>query len=46
LIDGAGNFGSQPGWRGHTGRAVAYLALVGAALAVVVIIAGVIWLSV
>jgi hypothetical protein len=46
LIDGAGNLGSQPGWRGHTGRAVAYLALVGAALAVVVIIAGVIWLSV
>jgi hypothetical protein len=46
LIDGAGNLGSQPGWRGRAGRTVAYVALVGAALTVVAVIAGVIWLSV
>ena len=46
LIDGAGNLGSQPGWRGRAGRTVAYAALIGAALAVVAVIAGVVWLSV
>jgi hypothetical protein len=46
LIDGAGNLGSQPGWRGRAGRTVAYVTLVGAALAVVAVIAGIIWLSV
>ncbi len=46
LIDGAGSLGSQPGWRGRVGRIVAYLALVGAALAVVFAISGIIWLSV
>ena len=45
LIDGAGNLGSQPGWRGRAGRTVAYVVLVAAALAVVTVIAGVIWLS-
>ncbi len=46
LIDGAGNLGSQPGWRGRVGRVVAYMALIGVAVAAVAIIAGVIWLSV
>jgi hypothetical protein len=46
LIHGAGNLGSQPGWRGRAGRTVAYVVLVGAALAVVAVIAGLIWLSV
>ena len=46
LIDGAGNLGSQPGWRGRVGRTLAFLALVGAALVVVAVIAGVVWLSV
>jgi hypothetical protein len=45
LIDGAGNLGSQPGWRGRVGRTVAYVALIGVALAVLAIIAGVVWLS-
>jgi hypothetical protein len=46
LIDGAGSLGSQPGWRGRVGRIVAYVALIGVALAVVAIVAGVVWLSV
>jgi hypothetical protein len=45
LIDGAGTLGARPGWRGRAGRTIAYLALVCAALAVVAVIAGVVWLS-
>jgi hypothetical protein len=45
LIEGARNLGSQPGWRGRAGRTVAYVTLVVATLAVVAVIAGVIWLS-
>jgi hypothetical protein len=43
-IAGAGNLGSQPGWRGRVGHTVAYVALVGAALVVVGVIAGIVWL--
>jgi hypothetical protein len=45
LIVGAGNLGSQPAWRGRIGRVVAYLTLVCAALGVMLVIAGVVWLS-
>jgi hypothetical protein len=45
LVDGAGNLGTQPGWRGRAGRTIAYVALAGAALAVVALVAGIIWLS-
>jgi hypothetical protein len=46
LIDGAGNLGSQPGWRGRVGRVVAYVAVIGAALVAVAIVVGIVWLSV
>lgn len=46
LIAGAGNLGSQPGWRGGVGRTIAYVALAGVALAVIAVIAGVIWLAI
>jgi hypothetical protein len=46
LIDAAGSLGGQPGWRGRVGRTVAYVALIGAALLVVAVISGVVWLSV
>jgi hypothetical protein len=45
LIVGAANLGSQPGWRGRIGRVVAYLTLVCAALGVMLVISGVVWLS-
>jgi hypothetical protein len=41
FVDGAGNRGSQPGWRV---RAVAYVALIGAVLVVVAIVLGIVWL--
>ena len=37
LIAGAGNLGSQPGGRGRAGRIVAYVALIGMVLAVVMV---------
>jgi hypothetical protein len=43
LIDGAGNLGSQPGWRGRAGRTVAYVVLIGAVLAAVGIVVGIVW---
>jgi hypothetical protein len=46
LVDGAGNLGSQPGWRGRAGRTVAYVIVGGGVLVVIAVIAGVIWLSV
>ncbi len=46
LVDGAGNLGSQPGWRGRVGRSVAYLTLAVAAVVVIAIVAGIVWLSV
>jgi hypothetical protein len=42
LIVGAANLGSQPAWRGRIG---AYLTLVCAALGVMLVISGVVWLS-
>jgi hypothetical protein len=44
LIDGAGNLGSQPGWRGRAGRSVAYVFLIGAVLVVAAIVVGTVWL--
>ena len=38
LIAGAGNLGSQPGWRGRVGRIVAYVALIGMVLAVIAVV--------
>ena len=38
LIAGAGNLGSQPGWRGRAGRIVAYVALIGMVLAVIAVV--------
>jgi hypothetical protein len=46
LVEGAGNLGGQPGWRGRAGRTVAYVVLAGAGLVVVAVIVGVVWLSV
>jgi hypothetical protein len=45
MIEAAGSLGGQPGWRGRAGRIVAYVALVGAALAVVSLIVGIIRMS-
>ena len=38
LIAGAGNLGSQLGWRGRVGRIVAYVALIGMVLAVIAVV--------
>jgi hypothetical protein len=45
LVEAAGNLGRQSGWRGRAGRTVASVALLGAALAVVAVVVGIIRLS-
>jgi hypothetical protein len=46
VMAGAGNLGNRSGWRGGVGRAIAYVTLGAAALAIAAAIAGIIWLSV
>ncbi|MGH3986149.1 MAG: hypothetical protein ACRDTZ_02365 [Pseudonocardiaceae bacterium] len=46
LIAEAGNLNGGLGWRGRVGRSLALAMLVGAVLAVIAAMAGIVWLSV